>query len=260
MGLLEGKVALVAGVGPGLGLESARAFAAQGASVVLMARRKEALEAAWAVIVREGGRATVFAGDVSDPAACEAAVAHASDHFGGLDILVANAFLQGTQVAPTQTSAEDWHSVIDVNLLGPLWLTRSAAPRMAKRGGGSIIMVASNQTWELVPGFSAYAASKSALVSLTRHLAAELGAQRIRVNAVHPGLIMGDPVRGFLANLAEQQGCSEEAAYQQVAGRAALNHIASPEEMSGTLVFFASDLSRVVTGQSLCVDAGLHFH
>lgn len=260
MGLLAGKVALVAGIGPGLGMETARAFAAQGAAVVLMARREAALRDACSRIEAEGGRAAIHAGDVSDPAACEGAVAHAEKVFGGLDILVANAFFQGEQAPPTETSLEDWRQVLEVNLLGPLSLARAAAPRMAARGGGSVIMVASNQVWEVVPGFSAYAASKAALVNLTRHLAAELGAEGIRVNAVHPGLIMGEPARGYIRFLAQQQGVDEEAAYRQIAGRAALNHIAGPDEMAGALVFFASDLSRVVTGQSLGVDAGVLFH
>lgn len=260
MGLLANKVALVAGIGPGLGLETARSFAAQGAAVLLMARREAVLREARDTIEAEGGRAAIFAGDVSDPAACEDAVAHAETVFGGLDILVANAFYQGVQARPTESSAEDWRQVLDTNLLGPLFLARAAAPRMAARGGGSVIMVASNQVWEVVPGFSAYAASKAGLVNLTRHLAEDLGKQKIRVNAVHPGLIMGEPAREFLRFLAQQQGVDEDAAYRQFAGRAALDHIATAAEIADTLVFFASDLSRVVTGQSLAVDAGVVFH
>ena len=257
MGLLANKVALVAGIGPGLGIETAKAFAKQGAAVVLMARREEALREACDMLQAEGGRAAIFVGDVTDPIACDGAVAHAEAMFGGIDIVVANAFYQGMYAKPTESSAEDWRRVLETNLIGPLNLAKAAAPYMAVRGGGSIIMVGSNQVWEVVPGFSAYAASKAGLINLVRHLAVELGVQGIRVNSVHPGLIMGDAARGFISSLAQQQGVEEDVAYRQFASRAALNHVANPEEIAGALVFFASDLACVVSGQSLVVDAGL---
>lgn len=260
MRLLSEKVALIAGVGPGLGIETARAFAREGARIVLMARRRAALESACDALNAAGGEATIFVGDVSDPAACDAAALHTQSVFGQLDILVANAFFQGSPAQPSASALEDWRQALNTNVLGPLCLARAAAPLMARRGGGSIIMVGSNQTWEVVPGYSAYAASKGALVNLTQHLAREFGAQKIRVNAVHPGLIMGEAARGHIGFMAEAQNIDYDTAYQVFARRAALNHIAEPSEIAGSLVFFASDLSRVITGQSLCVDAGMHFH
>lgn len=260
MGLLTNRVAIVAGVGPGLGAETAVAFAREGAAVVLMARRTEPLEEVRVRIESEGGRASIYNGDVTNPGACDSLVAHAIKHFGRLDVLVANAFTQGDQGPPTTTVLDDWRKVIEVNLLAPLSLAKAATPAMAAGGGGSVIMVASNQAWEVVPGFSAYSASKAALVNLTRHLAVELGPQKIRVNTVHPGLIMGDAVQAYINSLAQQQGADAENFYQSIANRAALHRIAGPDEMAGALVFFASDLSQAITGQSLCVDAGVHFH
>lgn len=259
MGLLDGKVALVSGVGPGLGRATALAFAREGARVMLMARRAAALDSVRDEIIAGGGQAGVVAGDVRVADSCADAVARTVGTFGRIDVLVANAFAQGTPAAPTATTEEDWRVVLETNLLGPLALVRAAVPSM-KEAGGSIIMVASNQVWDVVPGFSAYAASKGALVQLTRHLAQELGRHAIRVNAVHPGLIMGPPAQGFLRAMAAEHGISEDDAYRAVAGKAALDHISLPEEIADTLVFFASDLARIVTGQSLSVDSGACFH
>lgn len=260
MGLLSGKVALVAGIGPGLGAETAGAFAREGAAVVLMARSDRTSAGVAAAIEAQGGQAAVVTGSVTDASACVEAVAVAETRFGGLDILVNNAFSQG-QPGPAMTAMPDgWRQVFDVNLLGPLAMTQAAAPALARRGGGSIIMVSSDQAWRVVPGFAAYSASKAALGSLTRHLATELGPQNIRVNAVHPGMIMGDALRDWFHHMAAEQGVDYAALHDPIAGQAALGRIADAEEMAGALVFFASDLARAVTGQSLCVDAGAHFH
>jgi len=258
--LLEGKIALVAGVGPGLGAETALAFARAGAAVVLMARSTAFTGELAARIAAEGGRAEVFSGSVADPAACEAAVARARESFGGLDVLVNNAFHQGERTSALASSPEDWRQVLDVNLIGPLQMVKAAVPLMKARGGGSIIMVNSDQAWRVVPTFAAYSASKAALVSLTRHLAAELGESGIRVNCVHPGMIMADSLRRYFQELADRNGCSYQDIHDSIASKAALRYIPEAREMAGTLVFFASDLSRPITGQSLCVDGGTHFH
>jgi NAD(P)-dependent dehydrogenase (short-subunit alcohol dehydrogenase family) len=112
----------------------------------------------------------------------------------------------------------------------------------------------------VVPGFAAYSASKGALINVTRHLAVELGRQRIRVNCIHPGMIMGEPLRGFFAHLAEQQGTTAEQVHRSFADQTALGYLPDAAEMAGTVVFLASDLSKPITGQSIGINAGAWFH
>ena len=258
--LLSGKVALVAGVGRGLGAETALALAQFGADVVLMARSPKTVEEVRTRIGEMGRRAEISYGDVSNEADCSEAVALAHRLYGRLDILVVNAFSQGERSTILDAQPDDWRSVFDVNLIGPVLLAKAAVPVMASLGGGSIVLVNSDQAWRVVPGFAAYSASKSALISLMRHMAREFGPIRIRVNSVHPGMIMGDALEGFFVHLASLEGASPDAIQARFASNAALGYIPDAREMAGAIVFFASHLSRAISGQSLCVDGGGHFH
>ncbi len=148
----------------------------------------------------------------------------------------------------------------EVNVIGLINMVRSLAPSMEARGGGSIIMVNSDQAYRVVPGFAAYSASKGALVNVTRHLASELGSKGIRVNCIHPGMIMGDALRGFFNYLAQQQGTSAELVQRSFADQTALGYIPDAAEMAGTVVFLASALAKPITGQSIGINAGGWFH
>ena len=258
--LLANKVAIVSGVGPGMGRDIALAFAREGADVALAARRADAVEAVAAEVRALGRRAVAVPTDIAVPEDCTRLVDTTVAELGGLDILVNNAFKGGLEPSIENASMDDWRKVFDVNVFGSLQLTQRAVPHMRQRGGGSIVFINSMSMRIIEPNFGGYAASKAALMAATQTLARELGRDKIRVNSVVPGYIWGKPIEGYFKYLAQLQGTTPEAVYDDIAGRTALHHIPTSEEIADAVVFFASDLSRVVTGQALDVNGGHHLH
>ena len=261
MTLLEGKTALIAGVGPGMGREIALLFARNGANLVLGARRAEKCDEVAAEVAELGAKAEVVRLDITDQAACDAAVAAAVDTFGGLDVLVNNAFHQGDFTTFEEGDADSWRHVMDVNLWGTLQMTRTAVPALkTATGGGRIVMINSMSAWRHEVRFGAYTISKAALESATRMLALELGEHGIRANSVHPGYIYGDSVKMYFEILAGQRGVTAQEVYDGVAAETCLKYLPDGAEIAGSVLFFASELSAPVTGQSLGVNAGHWLH
>jgi NAD(P)-dependent dehydrogenase (short-subunit alcohol dehydrogenase family) len=254
--LLIDKVAIISGVGPGLGRDIALLFAEHGAAVVVGARTLERCHAVAEEVRAAGGRAEPVHLDITDPVSCEAAVATASDAFGGLDVLVNNAFRGGSHRHFEDSPLDEWRATMDVNLWGTLQMTKAAVPALVERGEGRVVMVNSMSAHRLQPRYGAYATSKGALETATRSLALELGEHGIRVNGVFPGYIWADTVEQYFAHQASQRGVSPEEVYREVADETALRYLPTSREIAGSVLFFASDLSRPVTGQSLGVDAG----
>jgi NAD(P)-dependent dehydrogenase (short-subunit alcohol dehydrogenase family) len=254
--MLDGKVALVSGIGPGMGRDISLLLARHGADVVLGARRTETSEEVAAEVRELGRRAEVVALDITDPVACEAAVDRATSELGGLDVLVNNAFQDGNHKRFLDAPLEEWKATMDVNLWGTLQMTRAAVPAITDRGGGSIVMINSMSTHRVEASYGAYAASKGALETATKTLALELGEQGIRVNGVFPGYIWGDSVEWYLGHLGKKRGLTGEDVYQELAGQTALGYLPHSSEIAGSVLFFASDLSKPVTGQSLDVNCG----
>ena len=257
--LLAGRVGIVSGIGPGLGRAIALALAREGADVVLAARTAPALEDVAAEVRAAGRRALAVPTDVTRPEQCRqlAEAAHAT--FGRIDVLVNNAFRSGPYDPVEHASLEDWRKVFDVNLFGTLALCQAVIPFMKARGG-SIVMINSMSMRVIEPRFGGYAASKGALLTAAQTMAKELGASGIRVNSVVPGYIWGPALERYFADLARQRGTTPEAVYAEVASRTALGRIPTSEDVAAAVVFFASDLSRAVTGQALDVNAGHYFH
>jgi NAD(P)-dependent dehydrogenase (short-subunit alcohol dehydrogenase family) len=259
MSLLADRVVLVSGVGPGLGQAVAVAAAEQGADVVLAARRAGRLEKVAAKVTGLGRRAVTVPTDITDPTAVSALVAAALEAFGRIDVLVNNAFIDGTRAEVLESDPDDWRRVIEVNLLGTLSVTRAVAAHMVDTAlAGSIVMVNSMAMQRQEPGFGAYAASKSALASATRTLARELGPHGIRVNGVHPGYIWGPPVEWYLQHLAEEQGTTPDAVRGAIEAELCLHRIPTAAEVAGSVVFLASDLAAAVTGQAISANGGHH--
>ncbi len=254
--MLEGKVALVSGIGPGMGRDIALLLARHGADVVLGARRTETSEEVAAEVRELGRRAEVVTLDITDAAACDAAVERARDALGGLDVLVNNAFQDGNRRRFLDAPLDEWRATMDVNLWGTLQMTRAAVPAMVDRGAGSIVMINSMSTHRIEARYGAYAASKGALETATKTLALELGPHHIRVNGVFPGYIWGDSVEWYFDHLGKRRGVTGEEVYQEVAGQTSLGYLPHSSEIAGSVVFFASDLSKPVTGQSLDVNCG----
>jgi NAD(P)-dependent dehydrogenase (short-subunit alcohol dehydrogenase family) len=258
--LLAGKAVVVSGVGPGLGRAVALGCARQGADVVLAARTAAALDAVAGEIRALGRRAIVVPTDVTRPEDCRRLAETAHRELGRIDVLVNNAFRSAPYETVAEASLEDWRKIFEVNLFGSIQLSQAVIPHMRAQRGGSIVVVNSMSTRIIEPRFGGYAASKGALLTAVQTMARELGADGIRVNSVVPGYIWGPALERWFAQLAAERGTTPAAVYAEVASRTALNHIPDSDEVAAAVVFFASDLSRAVTGQALDVNGGHYFH
>ena len=257
--LLEAKVAIVSGIGPGMGRDISLQFAEHGATVVAGARTKENVEAVVKEIEAIGGQALGVQLDITDQASCDDAAAATLERFGRIDVLVNNAFSDGDHRSFTSADLDNWRSTMETNFFGTLQLTRSVVPAMKEQGEGRIIMINSMSAVRIDPRFGAYTASKAALGAATKTLATELGPFGIRVNAVHPGYIWSEKQKMWFEYLASRNGVTYEEQFESIAGTAALRYLPDSAEIAGAVVFFASDLAKPITGQALHVNAGHWF-
>jgi len=255
--LLEGRVAIVSGVGPGMGRDISLRMAEQGADVVLGGRTPAKLERVAKEIEALGQRASCIQTDITRPEDCARIVAHAMDEHGGVDVLVNNAYHAGTFLPFEDDDLEAWRETVEVNLFGSLRLTQEVVPAMKQRGGGSIVMISTMATRVTQPGYAAYAASKSGLNAATQGLARELGQYQIRLNSVLPGYIWGEPVKNHFEAQAAQRGITPQDCYDEIAAQIPLGRIPDSREISGAVLFFASELSSCITGQTLDVNGGM---
>ena len=258
--LLKDRVAIVSGIGPGMGRDISLAFAREGADVVLAARSAEKLEEVAADVRALGRRAVCVPTDIAVPEDCRRLADTAHRELGRIDVLVNNAFRGGLEPLIEEADLEEWRKIFEVNLFGSVRLTQAVIPRMKEQGGGSIVFVNSMSMRIIEPNFAGYAASKAALITTAQSLAREVGRHKIRVNSVVPGYIWGSALQGYFKMLAKQRGVTPDDVYADVASRTALNHIPDSAEIADAVVFLASDLARVVTGQALDVNGGHFFH
>jgi 3-oxoacyl-[acyl-carrier protein] reductase len=247
---LTGKGCVVTGASSGIGLATARMLSDEGASVLLVGRREDAL--------REVGPHWL-ALDITEPDAGERIVAECEQRFGSLDVLVNNA---GTSSIKTldELSEEDWDQQWQLNVMGPMRLMRAAAPRMAERGWGRIVNVSSSSGKRPSGTNLAYSVAKAGELSLSRGFADLYAGKGVRVNAVTPGgvesgLWMAEG--GMADQLAKLRGVSREEALEERRNAVPVGRMATPEEIASVIVFLCSESASYVAGSAWSVDGGV---
>ena len=249
---LAGKVAVITGAARGLGRAYAEALAAEGAAIV--AGDLNDCSDTVAAVESAGGRAVSTTVDVSDANSCETMAALAMDGFGRIDVLINNAALYaGLKGARFEHLDEaQWDRVMQVNIKGTWLISRAVVDHMRGSGGGSIINIASLAAVFGLPYGLDYVASKAAVIGMTRGMARELGPDHIRVNAVAPSAVMTEGTEEFF-------GEKFEKAKSVIASNQLIPRNLETEDLTGTIVYLASDASRFVTGQTHMVDGGSWF-
>lgn len=245
---LEGKVAVVTGASKGIGAGIAKALAAEGASVVVnYSSSKEGADRVVAAIAAAGGKAVAVQADVSKEADIVRLFAETKKAYGKLDVLVNNAGVY--QFAPLEEVTEElFHRLFNLNVLGLLLTTREAV-KLFSPDGGSVINISSAVTRLNMPNSSVYTATKGAVDSITGVLAKELGARRIRVNAINPGLVATEGTHAG--------GFAEGEFVQWVEATAPLGRIGQVDDIAPPVVFLASDDSKYMTGEIIKVAGGM---
>ena len=248
---LVGKVALVTGAASGLGAETARRLAREGAAVMLSDLSIAAGEAVAAEIIASGGRAGFIAHDVTSEDDWAAAVGATTAAFGRLDILVNNAGIVGNQLELMTHTLADWRRILAVNLDGVFLGMRAVGPVLAAQGGGSVINLSSILGKVGMANTAAYSASKGGVLMLTKAAAIEWAPLGIRVNSVHPGFIDTPMVANALH--ASENGNEMRSA---IIAAHPLGRLGVPREIADAVVFLASDEASFMTGAELVVDGG----
>lgn len=247
MTALEDKVALIAGASSGIGRATARLFAAEGARIVVGARRQAELDSLVAEIGAD--RAVALAGDVVDEGYARSLVALAVERFGGLDIAFNNAATVHPMGPTTGIDADAWALAMDTNLTSAFLGAKHQIPAMLARGAGSLIFTSTFVGYTVgFPGVAAYAASKSGLIGLTQALAVEYGRQGLRVNAILPGATDTEMAR-------EMNGTQE--ARDFITSLYPMRRWATADEIARSVLYLASDASSFTTGSALLVDGGV---
>ncbi|MFF9351526.1 SDR family oxidoreductase [Streptomyces sp. NPDC014734] len=255
--LLAGKTVVVSGVGAGLGHQVAAAVVRDGGNAVLGARTASHLAASAAEIDPSGRHTAWLATDITDETRCEALAGLAMERFGRIDAVIHVAARDDHFGGVEDADFAAWQSVVDVNLLGTLRMTRACLPGLKERGG-SVVLIGT-QSSVAAPSQvrqAAYAASKGALTSAMYSMAREFGPYRIRVNTVLPGWMWGPPVQAYVRFTARSEGVPEAEVLGRLAERMALPDLATDGDVAEAAAFLVSDRARAITGQSLLVNAG----
>jgi NAD(P)-dependent dehydrogenase (short-subunit alcohol dehydrogenase family) len=249
---LAGKVAAVTGAGSGLGRACAVALGAAGAAVVANDIALEGLRETADDVAAAGGQVEVIVGDVRHSRDVTKIIAAAYSRFEGLDIMIANAGVS-SYVPFEQATEDDLDVLLDTNLRGALLCAQAAIPALRARGGGSIVFVSSVQAFVTLPGCVAYAAAKAGLIAAARALAVEVGRERIRVNAIAPGVFDTPMLHRDLdgMNVDEASGFLGRVERANVLGR-----IGRPDEIGDVVVFLTTDAASYITGTTIVVDGG----
>lgn len=251
MNRMKDKVVLITGGNSGIGACTAELMAAEGAKVVIAARRAEALEAVKAKITAQGGVCEAICGDVSMPEKCEELVAQAVSLFGGLDVLVNNAGVLDNGLAPIEKVDDAvLDKLLSINTKGPVYMARAAMKQMLPKKSGAIVNVASVAGYN-GGGGAAYVTSKAAVIGLTKHIAMRAASDGVRCNAICPGSVVTPMVTGMKPGELDpnMMGAMSRHSDLQLP-------VSMPLEIANVILFLASEEASAVTGQILVIDHG----
>lgn len=251
MGRLEGKVAIVTGGARGLGKVFCLALAGAKAKVVAADILEEGVSQTTQEILSKGGTAMALRVDITSAQDTLRMAEETVKAFGRIDVLVNNAaMIYGITRKPfVEIPLEEWDRLMTVNLKGPFLCCRAVFPQMKKQGKGKIINISSETAFTGSRYFVHYVTSKGGIISFTRSLAAELGQHKICVNAVAPGFTDSEAARSVIEDISKYD-----------VGITPLRRLEQPEDLVGAVLFFASDESDFITGQTLVVDGGRYMH
>lgn len=254
MSLLAGQVCIVSGAGQGLGRTIALEMVAEGASVALLERNPETLQAVAGEIAAKGGTARAFPLDVTDYDAYRKAIAEVIREFKKIDVLVNNAAINPPSFTILNDTLENWRLTMAINLEAVFMGSRLVAPHMAGRKSGRIIHIASIQGFASSGEVGSYNAAKGGILALTKSMAVELGPYNVLVNSVAPGF-MSTPMS--IVNGVNETETPDFIEWYVKKGKIPLRRTGYPEDVSGAVIFLASSYCRYMTGQLLVVDGGL---
>ena len=254
--LLHDKVAIISGIGPGLGQELAYAFAREGARIAIACRTQSVLDRVVGEVRDSGGEVVGVATDITDAQQCKRLVDATAEAFGKIDALVNSAYNPGPFAMIEDADLDDWRSPFEVNVLGSMRLTQAAIPHLKAAGGGAIVNVNSMIHRKPLPMQASYATSKGALEAATKCLAKELGPFKIRVNSVFMGWMWGPPVEGFVTMSAQARGVDPSVVVGEITKDIPLGIVPDDADCANAVAFLCSDLARVITGAGLDVNGG----
>ncbi|GAA1647405.1 glucose 1-dehydrogenase [Kribbella alba] len=246
-------MALITGAGSGIGRAAAELFAAEGAAVAVVDLVTEAAEETVGKITAGGGRAVALAANVAVAEEVESAVARAVGELGRLDVVYNNAGVNSSGSVADATE-DDWDRCFAVNAKGTFLCSRAAVPYLESAGGGAIVNQGSVAGLVAVPNFAAYCAAKGAVVALTRSMAIDLAARRIRVNAICPGTVFTPLMEPML----RARGDGDlEAGLAKTVVKYPIGRLGTPEEIARVALFLASDEASFMTGSIVTADGGM---
>ena len=254
-GRLEGKVAAVTGGAQNIGLATARALAARGATVALLDVNLEGANAASGSLRADGLRASAWALEVTSAASVNGVFEAVIGEFGRLDILVNNAGITRDALL-VRMSDDDWARVIGVNLTGTFLCTRAVTRQMMRQKSGRIVNIASVIGLMGNAGQANYAASKAGIIGFTKATAKELAARNITVNAIAPGAVEGDRIASVIAGQAKVRSMAVEDVRKQFVERAPLKRMSTPSDIATLALYLCSPAARNLSGQCIAVTAG----
>jgi len=248
---LEGKTAIVTGAGSGIGEATAMLFANHGANVVCADINLETADHTCKMIISAGGTAVVAGVDVTQSTQVKDMIEAAVEAYGGVDILFNNA---GVVFAGSVTNSDEdtWNKTFDVNLKGVMLGSKYAIPEMMKRGGGAIVNTSSINGIVASVGIASYAASKGAVLMLTKQMALDYAANNVRVNCVCPSDVNTPMIRNFIQSSSDPKGTEE-----RFLRRVPMGRLAEPVDIAKAVLFLASDDAAFITGVALPVDGGV---